>query len=114
MAGDEVRVKVGKEDVANLEAGFLRISQVLLNIALWVDDDGRCTGLVSEQIGSVSQAAQVVLFQNHRNRYSLPRPGLWTYFGAFRLSEPAAVRSSARAPARIPSRPILPSWQAYS
>jgi hypothetical protein len=26
----------------------------------------------------------------------------------------AAARSSARAPARIPTMPILPSWQAYS
>ena len=51
--------------MADLEAEFLGIGQVLLDIALGVDDDGGRTGLVSEQIGGVGQAAQVVLFQNH-------------------------------------------------
>jgi len=50
MAGDEVGVKVSEEDVADLEAEFSGIGKILLDIALWVDDDGRCTGLVSEQI----------------------------------------------------------------
>jgi hypothetical protein len=63
MAGDEVGVKMGEEDVADLEAEFLGVGQVLLNIALGVDDDGGRAGLVSEQIGGVSQAAQIVLFQ---------------------------------------------------
>ena len=65
MAGDEVGVEVGEEDVADLEAEFLGVGQVLLDVALRVDDDRGRTGLVSEQIGSVGQAAQVVLFQNH-------------------------------------------------
>jgi hypothetical protein len=60
MAGDEVRVKVGEEDVADLEAKFLGIVQVLLDIALGVDDDGGRAGLISEQIRSVGEAAQVV------------------------------------------------------
>jgi len=34
MAGDEVRMKVGEEDVADLEAKFVGIVQVLLDIAL--------------------------------------------------------------------------------
>ena len=67
MAGDEVGVEVGEEDVADLKAKFLGVGQVLLDVALGVDDDGGRTGLVSEQIGGVGQAAQVVLFQNHRS-----------------------------------------------
>ena len=66
MAGDEVGVEVGEEDVADLEPEFLGVGQVLLDVALGVDDDGGRAGLVSEQIGGVGQAAQVVLFQNHR------------------------------------------------
>ena len=65
MAGDEVGVEVGEKDVADLEAKFFGVGQVLLDVALGVDDDGGRTGLVSEQIGGVGQAAQVVLFQNH-------------------------------------------------
>ena len=65
MAGDEVGVEVGEEDVADLEPEFLGVGQVLLDVALRVDDDGGRTGLVSEQIGGVGQAAQVILFQNH-------------------------------------------------
>src|SRR5260370_41000135 len=75
MAGDEVRVKVGEEDVADLEAKLLGIGQVLLGIALGVDDDGGRAGLISEQIRSVGKAAQVVLFKNHRNLYCLPQRG---------------------------------------
>ena len=65
MAGDEVGMEVGQEDVADLEAEFLGVGQVLLDVALRIDDDGGRAGLVSEQIGGVGQAAQVVLFQNH-------------------------------------------------
>jgi len=76
MAGNEVGVEMGEEDVADLKAECLGIVDVLLDIALGVDDDGGGTGLVSEQIGGVGQAAQVVLFQNHRNLFRLPRRAL--------------------------------------
>ena len=65
MAGDEVGVEMGEKDVADLEAEFLGVGQVLLNVALRVDDDGGRTGLVSQQIGGVGEAAQIVLFQDH-------------------------------------------------
>ncbi len=67
MASDKVGVEMGQEDVADLQAKFFGIGQVLLNVALRVDNDAGRAGLVSEQIGSVCQAAQVVLFENHRN-----------------------------------------------
>ena len=46
-----------------------------------------------------------------------PALRLWKALDLFRslsVFDPAAARSSARAPARMPIRPILPSWQAYS
>ncbi len=71
VAGDEIGVEVGEENVADLQTKCFGVGQVLLDVALRVDDDGGGTGLVSEQIGCVGQAAQVVLFQNHRNFHSL-------------------------------------------
>ena len=65
VTGDEVGVEVGEKYVANLEPRFFGVGQVLLNVALRVNDDGGRTGLVCEQIGGVGQATQVVLFQNH-------------------------------------------------
>jgi hypothetical protein len=53
--------------MADLETKFFGINQVLLDVALGVDDDGGRTSLVSEQIGGVGEAAQVVLSQNHGN-----------------------------------------------
>jgi hypothetical protein len=47
MARDKVGVKMREKDVADLEAQFLSVGQVLLNIALRVDDDRGGTGLVS-------------------------------------------------------------------
>ena len=60
MAGDEVGVEMSQENVPDQEAEFLGVGQVLLNVSLRVDDDGGRTGLVPEQIGGMSQAAQVV------------------------------------------------------
>jgi imidazole glycerol phosphate synthase subunit HisF len=51
--------------MAYLEAKFFGVGEILLNVALGVDDDGRRTGLVSEQIRRVRETAQIVLFQNH-------------------------------------------------
>src|SRR5580704_5062644 len=70
MARHEIRVKVGQKDVTNPEAIFLGVGQVLLDVALGVDDDGGGAGLVCEEIGSVREAAQVVLFKNHSNSRS--------------------------------------------
>src|SRR5277367_4238546 len=53
MAGDKVGVEMGEKDMADLESQFLGVVQVLLNIALRVDDNCGETGLVSQQIGGV-------------------------------------------------------------
>ena len=68
MAGDKVCVKMAQKDVADPQTEFLGVCQVLLDIALRIDDDGRRTLLVAQQIGGVRKATQIVLFQNHRSR----------------------------------------------
>src|ERR1044071_8110815 len=72
MAGHKVGVEMSEEDVADPEAEFFSIGEVLLDIALRVDYDAGRTGLVTEQIGSVGQAAQIILFQDHRTLHCLP------------------------------------------
>ena len=51
--------------LADLEAESFGVRQILLDVALRVDDDGGRTGLVSEKIGGVGEAAQVVLLEEH-------------------------------------------------
>src|SRR5437870_4923172 len=65
MPGNEIGVKVSEENMTDPKPKVLRITQVLFNIALRIDDNGGPTGLVPKQIGCVSQATQVVLLQNH-------------------------------------------------
>ena len=74
MAGDEVGVEVSEEDVADLEAELFGVGEVLLDVALRVDDDRGRAGLVSDEIRSVGQAAQVVLLQNHTITFGTSRP----------------------------------------
>ena len=50
MAGDEVGVEVSEEDVANPEVELLGVGQVVLDVALGVDDDGGRGGFVADQI----------------------------------------------------------------
>src|SRR4029077_8049776 len=49
VAGDEVGVEVGEEDVSDLQPEFFGVRQVLLNVALRVDDNGGCNGPRSPQ-----------------------------------------------------------------
>jgi hypothetical protein len=41
-------MEVGQEDVANYEASFLSVDQVLVDIALWVDNNRGRTRLVTK------------------------------------------------------------------
>ena len=56
MAGHEVRVEVGQENMPNCAAELLGIRQVLLDVALRVDDSGATAALVGDEIRSVRQA----------------------------------------------------------
>lgn len=63
VAAHEVGVEVGLDDVADAQALGFRLGQVLLDVAAWVDDRGLTLG--ADQVGGVSQAAQVELLEVH-------------------------------------------------
>jgi len=65
MSGDEVRMEMSQKYVTDLQAEFVGVGQVLLDVALRVDDHGGRAGLVSHQIGGVGKAAEIVLFEDH-------------------------------------------------
>jgi hypothetical protein len=64
MPCDKIGVKVRKKYVFDFEAVLGRISDVLVRVALRVNDGGRARHLVSDQVGSVGQARQIELFEN--------------------------------------------------
>lgn len=57
MAGDEVGVEVGEEDVVDFELLFFGVAEILVDIALGVDDDAGAGLFVAEQIRGVREAA---------------------------------------------------------
>ena len=65
MPGDKVGMEMGQKDMADREAPSLRVHHVLLDIALRIDNDRGRAGLIPQQVGGMSQAAQIVLFENH-------------------------------------------------
>ncbi len=71
VAGDEVGVEVAEEDVADLKTKPFGVGEILLDVALRIDDDGGLALLITEQIGGVCQASEVVLLQDHRSLMSL-------------------------------------------
>ena len=71
MAGDEVGVEVAEEDVADLKTKPFGVGDILMDVSLRIDDDGGLALLITEQIGGVCQASEVVLLQDHRSSMSL-------------------------------------------
>ena len=66
MASHKIGVKVTKKDVADLKIVPLSVFQVTVNVALWINYNCSVAGLfVPNQIGSVREAAEVILFENH-------------------------------------------------
>ncbi len=65
MAGDEVGVEVGEEDVADGEVEGGGVGEVLGDVALRVDNNGGLGGLVAEEVGGVREAAEIVLLEDH-------------------------------------------------
>ena len=66
VSGEEVSVEVGEKGMSDSESEFLGVDQVLVDVALGIDDDGGTALLVSEQVGGVGQAAEIVLLEDHR------------------------------------------------
>ena len=59
VAGHEVRVEMGFQNMRDLEAELLRGRHVFLDVALWIDD--RTRRLATEQVRQVSDTIDVVL-----------------------------------------------------
>ena len=71
MAGHEVGVQMRLDHVPDLQPVCLGVLQVLAHVPLRVDDNGVAGGLVTDEVGRVGQAAQVVLPEYHRASYRL-------------------------------------------
>jgi hypothetical protein len=77
MPGDKIRMKVRQDHVLDLERVLGGKRNVLVGVSLRVND-GRCPpGLVPNQVGSVRQARQIELFEDHAAPSSLTD----SYFG---------------------------------
>ena len=66
VAGDEVGVEVGEEDVRDPQAVLGGEGEVLIDVALRVDDGRRVRLLVADEIRRVCEAIQIELLQDHR------------------------------------------------
>jgi hypothetical protein len=75
MPCEKVGVKVRQKDVADMDAEPLGIVQILLDITLWVDDDGGMAGLVGQQVRGVGETAEIVLLEEHGAFRVLPKGG---------------------------------------
>jgi hypothetical protein len=58
-------VEVGLDDEFDGEAELLGVSEGRGHVALRVDDDGPSGRLVTDQVGRVRQALQLVLLEDH-------------------------------------------------
>ena len=65
MASHKIGVKVTKKDVADLKIVALSVFQVTVNVTLWINYNCSAGLFVPDQIGSVREAAEVILFENH-------------------------------------------------
>ncbi len=65
VAGHKIRVKVREEDVADLQAEFLGVRDILLDIALRVDHDRGSALFIAKQVRGMREATEIILFQDH-------------------------------------------------
>jgi len=64
MAGDEVGVEMGEEDVFDVEFVFGGKGEVLVDVALGINDDGGGGGFVADEIGRVGETGEVELMED--------------------------------------------------
>ena len=65
MSSDEVGVEMGQEDMLDRVAKFVRVLDVLPDVALRIDDNSCFGFFVSNEIRRVSQTIEVVLLEEH-------------------------------------------------
>ena len=65
MPRGEIGVEVRQKNVADLHPELFGIGDILLDIALWVDHDAGAAGLIGNQVGRVSETAEVILLEEH-------------------------------------------------
>src|SRR5208337_5607990 len=65
VSGNEVRVQMGLEDVANRQPLFLRCFKIDFHVALRIDNDALT--LRSQQIRGMRQTAEIELFEVHKD-----------------------------------------------
>jgi hypothetical protein len=65
MTGDEIGMKVGQEDVGNMEVVIRREGQILIDVTLRIDDSRVAALLVRDDVGCVRQTVQVKLLEDH-------------------------------------------------
>ena len=68
VTGDEVRVKVREKDVLYLETVRVGERQILIDVALRIDDRRSARQFVANQIGRVREAIQIELMEDHGAR----------------------------------------------
>ena len=71
MPGDKIGVEMRQEHVLDLEAVLGGKRDVLVDVALRVNDGCRACRLVSNEVGGVRQARQIELLEDHRGLPSL-------------------------------------------
>src|SRR5579872_2534995 len=71
MAGDEVGVEMGEEDVLDSEVVLGGEGDVLVDVALGVDDGAFAGLFVADEVGGVGQAGEVELFEDHADSSSV-------------------------------------------
>ncbi len=65
MAGDEIGMQMGQEDVPDGERVFGGEFHVLIDVPLRIDNGCRARRFVSNQVGGVRQARQIELLEDH-------------------------------------------------
>jgi hypothetical protein len=74
VAGEEVGVHMGLDDPLDRQAAGRRLLQVHPNVAPGIDDHGPAGRLVTDEIGGLREARQVMLGEDHRCSQRLRPP----------------------------------------
>jgi hypothetical protein len=64
VSSQEVSVEMGQKDMADLKILTFSICQILVDIALGIDNHSGSALLIRYQIGGVRETTQVVLFED--------------------------------------------------